>query len=185
MRFQEEYAIILDFLPEGKPTEVKREPIAQAVGIKYFVLLELVPKRNVFLEPLEKVYIGKGFREKIEYIKKRIRYDELTSLAKDNLEDAVKKIIEEDEKRFIDFFNNAKPINVRIHQLELLPGIGKRLLYEILEERKKKPFESFKDIKDRIKSIPDPKRIILERILMEIKGEERSGRLKWRLFVAP
>ncbi len=185
MRFQEEYAIILDFLPEGKPTDIKKEPIAQAVGVKYFILLELVPKRNIYLEPLEKVYIGRGFREKIEYIKKRIKYDELTSLAKDTLEEAVGKIIEEDEKRFVNFFNNAKPINVRIHQLELLPGIGKRLLHEILEERKKKPFESFKDIKERVKSIPDPKKIILERILMEIKGEERSGKLKWRLFVAP
>ncbi len=185
MKFQEEYAIILDFLPEGKPTELKKEPIAQAVGVKYFVLLELVPKRNVYLEPLEKVYIGKGFREKIEYIKKRIRYEELTSLAKDTLEEAVKKIVDEDENRFINFFNNAKPINVRIHQLELLPGIGKKILHEILEERKKKKFESFKDIKDRIKSIPDPKKIIIERILMEIRGEERSGRLKWRLFVAP
>ena len=42
--------------------------------------------------------------------------------------------------------------------LHLLPGIGKKLMWEVLTEREKKPFESFADISQRIKSIPHPKK---------------------------
>ena len=82
------------------------------------------------------------------------------------------------EKRFVDFFNNAQPLTTRMHQLELLPGLGKKHMWEILEVRKTKPFESFEDIKKRVKLMPDPKNAVIKRILAEIKGKE-----KHRIFV--
>ncbi|MEM4647398.1 MAG: DUF655 domain-containing protein, partial [Candidatus Nezhaarchaeales archaeon] len=64
----EEYAYILDFLPRGYPRESRPQfmgkPIAQAIGEDFFMLLELVPKPNVNLTIGERVFIGKGFREK-------------------------------------------------------------------------------------------------------------------------
>jgi len=60
-----------------------------------------------------------------------------------------------------------------MHQLELLPGLGKKHMWEILEAREEKPFESFEDIKKRIKLMPDPKRIIIKRILQELEGNEK------------
>ncbi|MHA1628104.1 MAG: DUF655 domain-containing protein, partial [Candidatus Baldrarchaeia archaeon] len=72
-----------------------------------------------------------------------------------------------------------QPITMRMHQLELLPGIGKKIMWEILEERKKKPFESFKDLTSRIK-MPDPVKAIVKRILIELEGED-----KYYLFVRP
>ena len=53
--------------------------------------------------------------------------------------------------------------------LHLLPGIGKKLLWEILDEREKRPFDNFHDISTRIKSIPHPEKMIINRILEEIK----------------
>ena len=44
---------------------------------------------------------------------------------------------------------------------------------EILEERKKGPFNSFNDIKDRVPSIPDPKKMIITRILNEMQEIDR------------
>lgn len=184
----EDYAIILDYLPLGRPDDerplYKREPIAFGIGEKYFTLIELIPKKGVELKPYERVYIGKEKRDKIEYIKRRITYDELSAAAKSELPYVVEKIVEQNEKTFVDFFNKAGPITTRFHSLELLPGIGKKLMWEILEEREKKPFESFKDIEERVKTIPDPKKLIVKRILLELEeGGERVGRGKYKLFV--
>ena len=85
---------------------------------------------------------------------------------------------EENEKRFIEFYNNSGPISLRAHQLELLPGIGKRHTREILEEREKEPFTDFKNIKERVSSVPDPKKAIIERILFELEEGDR-----YKLFV--
>jgi len=70
---KEEHAIILDYLPNGYPLEKKMMPIAQAIGESKLVLLELIPRRGISLEPGEKVYIGDGKRDKIYYIFGRLK----------------------------------------------------------------------------------------------------------------
>ena len=69
---REEKAIILDFLPNGYPFDMrpmyKKTTIAQALGKGHFVLLELVPKKGVFLQPYEEVYVGEGKREKVHHV---------------------------------------------------------------------------------------------------------------------
>ncbi len=175
---KEEHAIVLDYLPHGDPLKGIKQPIVYALGYKYFILLALVPKPGVDIKPFEKVYIGDGLRPKIKSILRRVRYEDLSALAKDNLMKAIEQIIQEREDEFVKFFNEAGPLNVRVHTLELLPGIGKTILREILDEREKEPFKSLEDIKKRIRGISDPKKILAERILREILGEERI-----RLFV--
>ena len=53
----------------------------------------------------------------------------------------IQTIVLEDEARFIRYFNEAGPITTRMHALELLPGIGKKLMWAVLNERKKGPFK--------------------------------------------
>jgi len=69
IRVKEEKAIILDFLPNGYPFDRRpmhvKTPIAQALGKDHFILLELVPKKGIFLQPYEEVYMGDGKGEKI------------------------------------------------------------------------------------------------------------------------
>ena len=174
---REERAVVLDFLQNGYPFDTRpmhrKTPIVQALGINHFVLLELVPKKEVFLQPHKEVYIGEGKREEIHHIIGRINFEKLTETAKFSLEVIVKDLVEKNEKRFVDFFNTASPINTRRHQLELLPGIGKKHMWEILEQRKEKLFESFEDIKQRVRLLPNPKNAIIKRIIMDIKGEEK------------
>lgn len=170
---KEEYAIILDFLPYGYPLEGKMRSVAQAIGEKFFTPLQLIPRKGVSLQPKEKVYIGEGKRDKIYYILGRLPVDKLTETAKAQLEEFIGTIIVEREKDFVDFFNKAEAINTRVHQIELIPGYGKKHMKEIIESRKEKPFESFDDLKKRIPSIPDPKTAIQKRIFEEITGNER------------
>ena len=77
------------------------------------------------------------------------------------------------KKKFIEFFNKAQPLGTRMHQLELLPGLGKKHMWQILESREEKPFESFADLKNRVKLMPDPEKAVLKRILQELEGKEK------------
>ncbi len=185
----EEYAVVLDYLPQGRQTgdkpAYKREPVAYAIGEEFLTFIELVPKRGIELTPHEKVYIGKEDRDKIEYIKKRVEYDDLTSAAKSELPYAVDEIVAKNEAQFVEFFNESQGVSTRLHRLELLPGIGKKLMWEIIEERRNK-FTSFEDISRRIKSLPDPRKLIVKRIILELEGgDRRLGKGKYKLFVSP
>ncbi len=175
---KEEYAIILEYLPHGYPLEKKMIPIAQAIGETNLTLLELVPRRGVSLETGEKVYIGQAKRDKIYYILGKLKKEKLTESGKNQLQEFVGKIVNGDNKKFVDFFNNADAINKRIHQIELLPGFGKKHMQEIIKQRKEKEFESFEDMKNRIQNLPDPKNAIEKRILKELTSLER-----YNLFV--
>lgn len=179
---KEEKTIILDFLPNGYPFDERpmymKTPVAQALGKEHFILLELVPKKGIHLNLYEEVYIGEGKRDKVHHIVGKIPMSKLTRTARSELEFVVKDIVEKNEKKFIDFFNNARPLSTRMHQIELLPGVGKKHMWEIINSREEKPFESFDDIKKRVKLIPDPGKLIIRRILQELEGEE-----KHRLFV--
>ena len=180
---KEEKAIILDFLPHGHPFDTRpshrRSPIAQAIGLDHFILLELVPKKGISLQIHEEVYMGEGKRDKIHHIIGKIPLDKMTQTGRNELEIVLKDLVKKNEKRFIEFFNKAQPINTRRHQIELLPGIGKKHMWEIIEERDKKPFESFDEIKSRVKLMPDPENAIIKRVLMELAGED-----KYKLFVS-
>ncbi len=162
----EEFAIVLDYLPRGKSISYKTEPLAQVLGTQFFTMLEVVPKTE--LKILEKVYIGKEEREKISLIKRRIEAKELTSTASGELTKAIELIIAQDEKKFVDFFNSSRPITIKRHQLELLPGLGKKHLFNILDARQKKPFESFKDIEERVPLMPNVSKTIIKRIVEEL-----------------
>lgn len=173
---REEYAIILDFLPTGYPGSRHSMPIAQAIGTSYFSLLELIAKDGVQLHQEEKVYIGDEKRDKIRSIRRRLTLSQLTNVAHSVLEEILDNLIKENEKRFVEFFNRAGTVTPRLHQLELLPGIGKKSVEKIISHR---PFSSFEDLKKKAE-ISDPIRVIRERILKELESKE-----KYYIFVAP
>jgi putative nucleotide binding protein len=175
----EEYAYILDYLPHGRPGArpgYRAGALVQVVGEEYFTLLEAIAKEDAALKTYDKVYVGKDAREKITYIIGRINYDELTMNAKMELPAVVEKIVLNRENWFVSFFNTAQAITPRMHALELIPGIGKKYMWQILDEREKRPFQNFDDLQQRA-NIPNPAKLITKRILEELAGES-----KYRLF---
>lgn len=177
MKGKDDYAIVLDYLPHGYPLERKMMPVVQAVGEKFFSLLQLVPTRGVTFELKEKVYIGPEKRDKIYYILGRLPQDKMTETAKMQLQEFISKVVAEREEEFIEFFNNAQAINTRLHQIELLPGFGKKHTREIVEAKKEGNFKSFEDMRARVPGVPDPKKAVEKRIL-----EELMERIRHRLF---
>ncbi|MFP4038464.1 MAG: DUF655 domain-containing protein [Candidatus Nanohaloarchaea archaeon] len=173
---KDEYLKVLDFLEHGKSNE-REERVAQGIGKEYYTLLEVVMREDVRPKGGEEIYIGDGDREDVEFIKARIGFDELTGNAKNELKYVLDAMISENEEEFVEFFNNATPVTPRRHAFELLPGIGSKHMQKLLDEREKEEFESFKDIDDRVPSLPDPKETIRKRIIQELKGEDVRTRL--------
>jgi len=177
----EEYAYILDYLPHGRPRASRSSHssrgVLQIVGESYFTLLEASPKGGADYKVGDKIYVGKGERNRVSHILGRIRYEELTSSSKAELPTVIEKIVSKNEKEFVEFFNNSQPVTPRMHSLELIPGIGKRLMFQILDQRERVEFQSFEDLQSRV-NIGDPVKLLSKRILEELQGDE-----KYSLFV--
>jgi len=179
----EEYAYVLDELPHGRPgaqrSQYHGRAVVQIVGDSFFTLLEAVPHRDARFPQGERIYVGKKGRTKVEHILGRITYDELTSGARAELPNALDTIIKADEGRFINFFNSSQPLTPRMHAMELIPGIGKRLMWQIIEQRERVPFDGFEDLQSRV-NLTDPVKLLSRRIIQELSEEE-----KYQLFVRP
>ena len=156
----------------------KNEFIVQLLGEEYFTLLEAVVNERYKPQIGTRIYIGRDAPKELIRIVRRIMYNDLTDSAKLNLENVIQKIVRDNEQRFVAFFNNSNPLTPRLHALELIPGVGKKMLKKFIEEREAKPFESYEDIKNRV-GLPDPPASISKRILDELMG--RSER--YYLFV--
>jgi putative nucleotide binding protein len=178
----EDYVYILDYLPTGRPGH-KKGPLAYGIGEKQFTLLELIPKPDAVVGIGERVYVGKDIekRQKIAKVKGRVNYEDLTSTAHGEIIYVLEDIVRNDQQRFVDFFSDCPAITTRFHALELLPGLGKKTMLEILSERKKGRFASFDDIDERVKTIHSPAKIIAKRILEELENPTE----KYRLFTRP
>ncbi|MGQ9781702.1 MAG: DUF655 domain-containing protein [Nitrososphaeria archaeon] len=170
----EEYAYLLDFIPNGRSTVIRgREgPIVQAIGEENLVLLEILSANNVTFESGERIYIGKEGRKKIISVLGRLNYEDLSPNARNEIPYVCEKIVLANEQRFVKYFNEAMPVTPRLHSLELIPGIGKTYMMQILNEREKRPFVSFEDI-NRRSGLRDVAKLITKRILEELQGNTR------------
>jgi putative nucleotide binding protein len=180
----ESYAHVLDYLPNGRQTErgFHREPLALAVGETELKLLELVPKPGATLHAGERIALVPidGVTPPIDHVRRRLGYDELTVSARSELPAALERIVSANAPRFLRFFNEAPAVSRRFHLLELLPGIGKKTMQQIVDERKRAPFSSFAEMETRL-HLKNPELLIVGRIERELSGVED----KYRLFVAP
>jgi len=175
----EEHAYVLDYLSHGRPQarpSYRAGALVQLVGEEFFTLLEATLREGLVMKPGDRVYVGKDSRQEITYIIGRISYDELTSAAKTELPSVLEKIVLNRETWFINFFNSAQAITPRMHALELIPGIGKKYMWQIINERERTPFQNFMDLQQRA-NIPSPPKLVTKRILEELSGES-----KYRLF---
>jgi putative nucleotide binding protein len=176
-------AIVLDYLARGDSDADRRlyrqSPVAFAVRPADFALFAVALADDAHVSIGDRIVVdGPNVHPDIEDAR-RVSHDELSGGAESELEYVVEEIIEADEERFVDFFNDAQPISLRLHQLNLLPGIGKKLRNNILDERKRRPFDSFEDVEERVSGLHDPKRVLIDRVLEELRQTD----LKYRNFV--
>jgi putative nucleotide binding protein len=128
------------------------------------------------LKAHDRVFVGKEAREEITYIIGRIGYEELTAAARTELPTVISRIVLNREEWFVQFFNTARAVTPRMHALELVPGIGKKYMWQVINERERKPFETFEELQKRTE-LPNPVKLITKRVLEELEGDS-----KYRLF---
>jgi len=180
----EDYAFILDYLPQGHwdDKHYKKEAVAYGLGENEFKLLELIPKPGVALAIGDRVYIGKDLEQRGEilHVKRRVGFFDLTNAAQSELPFIIQEIVSVNMDRFIKFYNDAQAITTRFHMLELLPGLGKKTMWAIIDERKKAPFKDFTEMSERIHSLHHPEKLVAKRIELELSEPDQ----KYHLFVA-
>ncbi|MFX1234883.1 MAG: DUF655 domain-containing protein [Promethearchaeota archaeon] len=174
--------VILDILLHGHPEEDKpswsKIPLAQVLTFPDFVLYEVKINRDSDIRVQEKNTYEEFIRQnKLRDVIKKIDYDDLTNTSKALIQPILEKEVLNYEEEFIAFFNSSTSITPRMHALKLLPGIGQKHMWEILEERGRQNFVTFQDIADRT-SISNPAKLIAQRIIKEL---QREG-VKYYLF---
>ncbi|CAI49931.1 putative tRNA-specific adenosine deaminase [Natronomonas pharaonis DSM 2160] len=173
-------AVVLDFLPRGSPSDdrpqYEKSPVAFAVGEEDFQLVEAALTDDAGINIGDRIEID-PVGDNVKDLR-TVEYRDLTSTAESELEYAIESIIDADEAQFVDFYNDAQPITTRLHVLNLLPGIGKKLRNNVLDARKRQPFEDFDDIEERVSGLHDPKGVLIERITEELQEDD----LKYRIF---
>jgi putative nucleotide binding protein len=174
LRKYEEHAYVLDYKSRSKSTTVHGRTgiIVIAIGEERLTLLEILGIENSTFDVGERIYIGKEGRTKVQSVLGKIDYVKISDSAKNEIPMVVESIIKKNEKKFVDYINNAQPLTPRIHALELIPGIGKTYMNIIIKEREKEPFESFNDIEKRT-GLKEPIKHLSQRIIEEISGEAR------------
>jgi putative nucleotide binding protein len=174
--------IILDILLHGHPEEDKpswsKTPIAQVLTLPDFVLYEVKCNKDSEIKVQEKnIYEEYLKQNKLREVLKKIDYKDLTSTSKALIQPILESEVLNFEEEFINFFNNSTSITPRMHSLKLLPGIGQKHMWEIIEVRNRQKFTNFKDISDRT-SMSHPAKQVALRIIKEL---QREG-VKYYLF---
>jgi putative nucleotide binding protein len=174
--------VILDLLLHGHPEEDKpswsKAPIAQVLTFPDFVLYEVKCNRDSEIKVQEKntyeVFLNQN---KLREVIKKIDYKDLTNTSKALIQPILESGVLNYEEEFINFFNNSTSITPRMHSLKLLPGVGQKHMWEIIEARNRQKFTTFQDISDRT-SMSNPAKQISLRIIKEL---QREG-VKYYLF---
>jgi len=176
VRKYEEYAYVLDSKSRAKSTTVRGRVgvIVVAIGEERLTLLEILGVENATFDVGERIYIGKEGRTKVQSVLGKMNYEKISDSVKDEIPSVVESIVMKNEKKFVDYINNAQPLTPRIHALELIPGVGKTYMTIIIKEREKESFESFNDIEKRT-GLKEPIKHLAQRIIEEISGETRMN----------
>lgn len=169
--------VILDLLIHGHPEEDKpswaKTPIAQVLTFPDFVLYEVKANKSSDIEVQEqKTYEEFLNEEKLKEVLKKIDHKDLTNTSKALIQPILEKEVMKYEEEFINFFNNSTSITPRMHALKLLPGIGQKHMWEILEARERQKFGTFQDIADRT-SISNPAKLIAQRVIKELQRDAK------------
>ena len=165
----EEFAFILDFRINSRSSLIKGRDgtIIQGIGLDHLTLLEILGSPDESFTIREKIGIGKDGRSKVVSVLGKLLYSNLTSDSIHSLPEILEIIVSTNEPFYVNYFNDSQALTPRLHFLEVIPGIGKTLLSQILKERDINRFSSFLDLQERI-HIRDPSKLIARRLFDEL-----------------
>lgn len=172
---RETHAYVLDVKSRARSTihRSREGMIVTALGEQRFVLLEMLARPGSVFEVGERIEVD----GQIQAVLGRLDHSRISDSAAREVPRAIQQIVECGESRFAAYVNTAGLVTTQAHAIGMLPGVGKSLLNAILEERRKRPFDSYADIETRT-GWRSPAENLVQRI-----RDEMEGRTGIRLFV--
>ena len=76
------------------------------------------------------------------------------------------------EMKYLGYLNNIQAVTPRLHGIEMIPGVGRKTMGQILKERDKQLFTNFNDLHLRGR-LKEPVTQIAKRIIEEISGSSK------------
>jgi len=180
-RFYDDYGYILEIIPPQSRAKDKQKHTAHIIGEKYFNLLEVTLKEQEHqdytqLKTMYRVFIGKGEREFVDRVKRRLNYNQLTDSEKQKLPFILDRLVIFQENRFVKVFNmygkSIDNLGISIslaYSTALMAEINKNKLEILKRAVKERPFKSFNDIISRVDI--NPIKAIRNRVLCELKND--------------
>ena len=170
---------VLDILQHGGMDSQSHNwnPVAQIIEVPSFKLHEIALNKGKIVQLQDKVVLG-GEDCPLGKVQKRLKYTQLTRTSIEMLYPVLSQYIIDNEEKFVSFLNAAGPITIKRHSLEELPGVGKKMMWDIVNARERELFKNFADINARVPGLKIPE-ILVRRIIEELGEEE----LKHYLFV--
>jgi len=169
--------VLLDVLPNGRPDDdrpqYRKSPVAYGLGTDAFRLYELTLDEEADVSVSHRRARRTGRRSVPRGVVRRPHPERGR-----RIEYAVEDIVEGDEKRFVDFYNEAGPITPGSTSSTSCRGSANSsgTRYSTSESA---AFESFEEVSERVTGLHHPREVLVERIVEEIHEED----LKYRRFV--
>ncbi|MDI1495189.1 MAG: hypothetical protein K8823_495 [Cenarchaeum symbiont of Oopsacas minuta] len=147
----EEFVYVLGIKRRTRTTTIKNKygDILYGLGQRFLNVLEILIEDDAIFEIGSKISINVKDRTKIESVLGRISYKNININATNEISSILESLVVDTEEKFVHFINTAGPITYRINALEMIPGIGKKLTKNVIEEREVEKFENFDDIEKR------------------------------------
>jgi len=175
-------AVVLDYLPHGRADDdrpqYRTSPVAYALDADRFRLLAVEFDDDVGLSIGDELVVDPPADGATRI--RTVGHGELSGGAQSELAYVVEDMVTDEQvDRFVEFYQEAGPITLRLHQLNLLPGIGEKLRNAITDAREREPFTDFEDVEARVDGLHDPADKVVERIMAEIREPDEQ---KYHLF---
>lgn len=182
MQEDSDAAVVLDYLPHGRADDdrpqYRTNPVAYALDADRFRLLAVEFEDDVGLSIGDALAVDPPAEGATRL--REVEYGELSGGAQSELGYVVEDLVtDEQADRFVEFYQEAGPITLRLHQLDLLPGIGETLRNAITDAREREPFADFEDVEERVDGLHDPAGKVVERIMAELREPDQQ---KYHLF---
>jgi putative nucleotide binding protein len=167
---------ILDILQHGgvdrgdKSSNRSWQPVCQVLQVPSYNFFEVALQKDAIISVQQRIEITQD-QNILGRIEQHLKYTDLTHTSKEILPDVLQLYIKDNEPEFVKFINNAQAITIKRHSLEVLPGVGKKLMWDIINERQKQPFANFIDLKKRVPGIKIEE-MIAKRIVEELSDPE-------------
>ncbi|TFH29745.1 MAG: DUF655 domain-containing protein [Promethearchaeota archaeon] len=168
---------VLDILQHGGVDKAGHSwhPISQVIEVPSYRLLEVNLNKKLIPDLIlnQKILYQGTEDSPLGRVNKVLKYDDLTLASITTLQSVLETYVKENEKIFVEFINSAGPITLKRHSLEILPGVGKKIMWEIINFREKHPFTSFKEIRENVPGFK-PVEVIAKRIIEELSDEDQK-----------